>query len=55
MNIIPNMALMVSPMIGAALWKNIGAEWAFYFSAMTSIIAATVLFTFLRETEEIVK
>ena len=52
MNMIPGVALTVSPLIGAALWEGVGAAWPFYFSALASTLAAVVVFTFLREPKE---
>jgi MFS family permease len=51
MNVVPGVALTVSPLIGAALWEGVGAAWPFYFSAVASALAAVVVFTFLREPE----
>ena len=52
MNMVPGVALTVSPLIGAALWEGVGAAWPFYFSALASALAAVVVFTFLREPEK---
>jgi MFS family permease len=52
MNMVPGVALTVSPLIGAALWEGVGAAWPFYFSALASALAAVVVFAFLREPEE---
>ncbi|MBA7613445.1 hypothetical protein ES703_20694 [subsurface metagenome] len=52
MNMIPGIALMVSPMLGAFLWESIGAAWPFYFSALASVLAATIVLAFLREPEK---
>ncbi len=49
MNVVPGVALTVSPLIGAALWEGVGAAWPFYFSALASVSAAVVVHTFLRE------
>ena len=49
MNVVPGVALTVSPLIGAALWTGVGAAWPFYFSALASASAAVVVHTFLRE------
>ena len=47
MNIIPGIASTISPMIGAFIWEAIGAEWAFYTSALFAATAFVVLSTFL--------
>ena len=52
MNMVPGVALTVSPLIEAGLWERVGAPWPFYFSALASALAAAVVFTFLREPEE---
>ncbi len=52
MNVVPGVALTVSPLVGAALWEGFGALWPFYFSALASASAALVVFTFLREPDE---
>jgi len=52
MNVVPGVALTVSPLIGAALWTGVGAAWPFYFSATASAAAAVVVYTFLREPVE---
>jgi MFS family permease len=52
MNMIPGIALTVSPMLGAFLWESVGAAWPFYFSALASVLAATLVFVFLREPEK---
>jgi len=52
MNMVPGVALTVSPLLGAALWERVGAPWPFYLSALASALAAAVVFTFLREPEE---
>jgi len=52
MNMIPGIALTVSPMLGAFLWESVGAAWPFYFSALASVLAAALVFVFLREPEK---
>jgi MFS family permease len=52
MNVVPGVALTVSPLVGAALWEGFGARWPFYFSALASASAAAFVFMFLREPEE---
>jgi MFS family permease len=49
LNMIPGIALTISPMLGAFLWESIGAVWPFYFSALVSVLAAVVVFVFLQE------
>jgi MFS family permease len=51
MNMVPGVALTVSPLIGAALWGGVGRAWPFYFGAVASALAAVVVFTFLGEPE----
>ena len=52
MNMIPGIALTVSPMLGAFLWESVGAAWPFYLSALASVLAAAIVFVFLREPEK---
>jgi DHA1 family multidrug resistance protein-like MFS transporter len=52
MNMIPGIALTVSPMLGAFLWESVGAAWPFYLSALASVLAAALVFAFLREPEK---
>ncbi len=52
MNMIPGIALTVSPILGAFLWESVGAAWPFYFSALASALAAALVFVFLREPEK---
>ena len=52
MNMIPGIALTVSPMLGAFLWESVGAAWPFYFSALASVLAAVLVSVFLREPEK---
>ncbi len=52
MNMIPGIALTISPMLGAFLWESVGAAWPFYFSALASVLAAALVFVFLREPEK---
>jgi len=52
MNMIPGIALTVSPLLGAFLWESVGAAWPFYFSALASVLAAAIVFAFLREPEK---
>ena len=52
MNMIPGIALTVSPMLGVFLWESVGAAWPFYFSALASVLAAALVFVFLREPEK---
>ncbi len=52
MNMIPGIAITVSPMFGAFLWESVGAAWPFYFSALVSVLAAALVFVFLREPEK---
>jgi MFS family permease len=52
MNMVPGVALTVSPLIGALLWEGVGAAWPFYFAAMASTLAAVVVFKLLKEPEK---
>ena len=52
LNMIPGIALTVSPMLGAFLWESIGAVWPFYFSALASVLAAAIVFAFLQDPEK---
>jgi MFS family permease len=49
MNMIPGIALTVSPLIGAFIWENLGATWAFYAAAIFSSLAALVIWFFMRK------
>jgi len=48
MNMVPGIASTISPMIGAFIWEGMGAEWAFYASALSAAMAAIVLSVFVR-------
>jgi len=51
LNMIPGIALTISPMMGALIWEKFGATWAFYAAAFFSAMAA-VLLAFLKEPEK---
>ena len=53
MNMIPGVALTVSPMLGALIWEALGAEWAFYASALFTGVAALFVLTFFKEPKKI--
>ena len=52
MNMVPGIASTISPMIGAFIWEGVGAEWAFYASALSAAMAAIVLSVFVRLPEQ---
>jgi len=52
LNMIPGVALTVSPILGALIWEAHGADRAFYSSALFSATAAVVLLFFLQEPEK---
>jgi MFS family permease len=46
-NIVPGIALTISPMIGAFLWNFAGETWPFYLSALFCLLASIIVSQFL--------
>lgn len=52
LNMIPGIALTVSPMLGAFVWESVSAPWAFYVSASFIAMAAAIVLVRLQEPEK---